>query len=63
MDFVISDLVSDVNITIKKTWENMGNPKLVWSPFQLILANQHKVIPFGRMVGVPIEVEGIQILR
>ena len=35
MDFIILDLGSDVNILTKKTWERMGNPKLVWSPIHL----------------------------
>jgi hypothetical protein len=41
MDGVMLDLGSDVNILLKKYWELMGNPNLVWSPIQLRLANQY----------------------
>jgi hypothetical protein len=33
MDGVMLDLGSNVNIFPKKSWELMGKPKLVWSPF------------------------------
>ena len=32
MNQVILDLGSDVNILPKNSWEQMGKPKLVWSP-------------------------------
>ena len=37
MNSVILDLVSDVNILPKKTWEQRGKPKMVWSPIKLWL--------------------------
>ena len=49
MDFIIVNLGSNVDILTKKTWESMGNPKLVCSPIQLRLANQLKVMPIGRL--------------
>jgi hypothetical protein len=33
MDGVMLDLGSDVNISLKKYWELMGKPNLVWSPY------------------------------
>jgi hypothetical protein len=47
VDNVILDLGSDVNVLPKKTWEMMGEPELVWSPVQLRLVNQHKIVPIG----------------
>ena len=35
VDLVIMDLGSYVSILTKQTWENMGKPKLVWSPIQM----------------------------
>ena len=58
MDFIILDLGSDVNILTKQTWEIMGNPKLVWSPIQLRLANHLKVLAIGRLPQVLVKVEG-----
>ena len=46
---IILDMGSDVNVMPKKTWEIMGKPKLVWSPIALKIANQQKIIPFGRL--------------
>ena len=31
MDLVILDLGSDANVLPKKTWQQMGKPKLEWS--------------------------------
>jgi len=33
MKYVMLDLGSDVNILHNKSWELMGTPKVVWSPF------------------------------
>ena len=49
-----------MNVMPKKTWELMGKAKLVWSPIALKLANQHKIIPFGRLESVWINIEGIR---
>ena len=35
MDQVILDLGSDANLLPKKTWKQMGEPKLEWSTIQL----------------------------
>jgi hypothetical protein len=59
MDNVILDLGSDVNVLPRQMWEMMGKPKLVWSTVQLRLANQHKIIPIGRLVGVPVNIDGV----
>ena len=59
MDFIILDLGLDVNILTKQTWEIMGNPKLVWSPIQLRLANHLKVLAIGWLPQVLVKVEGI----
>jgi hypothetical protein len=39
MHGVTLDLGFDANILLKKYWELMGKPNLVWSPIQLRLAN------------------------
>ena len=59
MDYIILDLGSDVNILTHKTWEIMGKPPLEWSPIQLMLSNQEKVIPSGRMSQVQVDIEGL----
>jgi hypothetical protein len=56
MDQVILDLGSNVNVFLKKTWEMMGKPKLIWSPVRLILANHHKIVPIGRLLRVPMNI-------
>ena len=60
MHFLILDLGFDVNIITKKTWENMGKPKLVCPNVQLIFSNQQKEIPFNIMISIPIKVEVLQ---
>ena len=47
MDFIILDLGSNINIMTRKTLESMGKTTLVWSPIQLCLSNQSKVLPIG----------------
>ena len=59
MDYTILDLCSDINILTQQTWDNMGNPCLDWSPIQLRLPNQAKVLPIGRLRQVPIDIEGL----
>ena len=39
MTDMILDLGSEVNVLTRQTWEQMGKPKLEWSPIQLRLAN------------------------
>ena len=38
----------------------MGKPHLDWSPVQLRLANQVKVLPIGRLTQVPVDIEGLR---
>jgi hypothetical protein len=52
MGDIILDLGSEVNVLPKKTWNCMGDPTLGYSPIQLKLANQNRVIPIGRLKGV-----------
>jgi hypothetical protein len=59
MDNIILDMGSDVNIILKKTWEMMGKPKLIWSPIQLRLENQHKIVLIGRLTGVNVNIDGV----
>jgi hypothetical protein len=59
MGDVILDLGFEVNVFPKKTWKCMGEPTLGYSPVQLKLANQHKVLPVGRMKGVTVDLDGV----
>jgi hypothetical protein len=59
VDNVILDSGYDVNVLPKKTWEMMEKPKLIWSHVQLMLANQHKIVPIGRLTGVPMNIDGV----
>jgi hypothetical protein len=49
MGDMILDLGSEVNVLPKKTWQCMGEPTLVYSPVQLKLSNQHRLLPIGRL--------------
>lgn len=49
MDQVILDLGSNENVFPKQTWKRMGIPALQWSPIQLRMENQQKIIPMGRL--------------
>ena len=60
MDEVILDLGSEVNVLTKKTWEQMGIPKLARSPIHLRLANQQRVSPLGRLPQVPVDIDGVR---
>lgn len=40
----------------------MGRPTLQWSPMQLNMANQHKIIPMGKLYGVIVDIEGASAL-
>ena len=37
----------------------MGKPTLDWSPIQLRLANQQKIVPLGRFPNVPVDIDGV----
>ena len=62
MDQVILDLGSDANILPKQTWECMGRPTLQWSPIQLQMANQQKIILMRRLQGITVEIDGASVL-
>ena len=47
MNQVILDLGSDVNFLPKKTWLQMGKPKLEWLDIQMRMASQQKIVPLG----------------
>jgi hypothetical protein len=59
MSDIILDLGSEVNVLPKKTWKCMGETTLGYSPVQLKLENQHRVLPIGRMKGVTIYLDGV----
>ena len=40
----------------------MGEPKLEWSPIQLRLANQQKIVPLGRFPSVQVDIDGVSTL-
>jgi hypothetical protein len=60
MGDIILDLGSEVNASPKKTWQCMGDPTLGYSPIQLKLANQHIVMPIGRLKGVTVDLDGVR---
>ncbi len=62
MDQVILDMGSDANVLPKQTWERMWRPALQWSPIQLRMLNQQKIIPMGWLQGVTIDIEGASAL-
>jgi hypothetical protein len=59
MGDIILDLGSEVNVLPKKTWETMGEPTLGFSPIQLKLENQHRLVPIGTLKGIPIDLDGV----
>lgn len=40
----------------------MGRPALQWSPIQLRMANQQKILPMGKLQGVIMDIEGSSTL-
>lgn len=58
IDQVILDLGSDEKLLPKQMWERMGRPTLQWSPIQLRMPNQQKIILMGHMYGVTVDIEG-----
>jgi hypothetical protein len=60
MGDIILDLGSEVNVLPNKTWQCMGEPKLGYSPIQLKLANQHRVLPISRLNGVTVDLERVR---
>jgi hypothetical protein len=63
MGDIILDLVSEVNVLPKKTWQCMGEPMLGYSPVQLKLANQHRFLPIGRLKVVIVDLDGVRTKR
>lgn len=59
---VIMDLGSDANVLPNQTWECMGRPALQWSPIQLQMANQKKILPMVRLQGIIVDIEGASAL-
>ena len=62
MDEVDLGLSSEVNVMTRQTWEIMAKPKLAFSPIQLRLANQQRVICLGFLSNVPIDLDGVRNL-
>jgi hypothetical protein len=56
---IIMDLGYEVNVLPKKTWQCMGEPRLGYSHVELKLANQHRVLPIGRLKGVTVDLYGV----
>jgi hypothetical protein len=63
MGDVILDLGSKVNVLPKKTWKCMGEPTLGYSPIQLKLENQQRVLPIGRLIGVTIDLDRVHTME
>jgi hypothetical protein len=59
MGDIILDIGSEVNVLPKNTWQCMEEPTLGYSPIQLKLTNQHRVLPIGRMKGVTVDLDGV----
>jgi hypothetical protein len=59
MGDIILDLGSEVNVLRKKTWKCMGDTTLGYSPVQLKLSNQHRVLPIGRLKGVTVYLDRV----
>ena len=62
MKDIILDLGSEVNILTKQTWEQMEKPTLDWSPIQLRLVNQQRIMPLGRFPSVLVDIDGVSTL-
>jgi hypothetical protein len=60
MVYIILDLGSEVNVLPTKTWQCMGYPTLGYSPIQLKLEDQHRVLPIGRLKGVTVDLDGVR---
>jgi hypothetical protein len=63
MGDIILDLEFQVNFLPKKTWESMGEPTLGFSPIQLNLENKHRVVPIGRLEGIPLDLDGVRTME
>jgi hypothetical protein len=41
----------------------MGEPTLGYSPIQLKLENQHRVVPIGILKGIPVDLDGVHTME
>jgi hypothetical protein len=62
MGYIILDLGFEVNVLPKKTWQCMGDATLGYSSIQLKLANQHRVVPTGRLECVKVDLDGVHTM-
>jgi hypothetical protein len=62
MGNIILDLRFEVIFFPKKTWESMGEPTLGFSPIQLKLSNQNRVVPIGRLKGIRVDLDGVHTI-
>ena len=62
MKDIMLDLGSTVNIFLKKYWEHMGKPKLVWPSLQLRLTNQYKIYPISRLENVEVDIDMVKTI-
>lgn len=60
MNNIIPDLGYDINNLPKKTWDQMGKPKMVWSPIQLGLANQYKIYSIRILEEVGVNIDSVK---
>jgi hypothetical protein len=60
MGDIILDLGYEVNVLPKKIWKCMGEPTLGYSPIQMKLANQCRVLPIGTLKGVTVDLDGVR---
>jgi hypothetical protein len=60
MGDIVLYLGSEVNVLPKATWKYMGEPTLGYSTVQLKLANQHRVLPIGRLKGVTVDMDVVR---
>jgi hypothetical protein len=59
MGEIILDLGSEVNVLPNNTWQCMGETTLGYSPIQLKLANQQRVISIGRLKGLTVDLDRV----
>jgi hypothetical protein len=60
MGDIILDLGLEINVLPKKTWKCMGEPTLGYSLVQLKLANQHRLLPIGRLKAMTVDLDGVR---
>jgi hypothetical protein len=62
MGEIILYLGSEVIFFPKNTWKDMGEPTLRFSPIQLNLENQHRVVPDHRLSGILVDLDGVRTM-